>query len=107
MQNKPVDCHGGGKEVHACDVADAVELLLHADDMAGEVYSCCDRYVSELDVARIAQEVANSTAIINGEQRRPKNIIICDKIRSLGLQFGGEHLLRKTIQQLVDAVRAA
>ena len=100
---RTVECRGGGKEVHAGDVADAVDLLLHADDIAGEVYSCCDRYISELEVANLTKQLTGSAASIHGQARSPKNIIVCDKIRSLGLQFGGEQRLRHTIQQMIDA----
>ncbi|MDB4614433.1 NAD(P)-dependent oxidoreductase [bacterium] len=99
-----VTCDRGGKEVHAADVATAIDLLLHADDVAGEVYSCYDRYVSQWDVAQIAKEMIGSKSRIDGGQTKPKNEIISDKIKSLGMKFGGEQLLRDTIQQIVDVV---
>ena len=96
-----VHCERGGKEVHAADVAAAVDLLLHADGIAGEVYSCCDRYVSQLDVATLAREISGSNATITGHQTRPKNRIVCDKIKALGMRFGGDQRLRQTIEELV------
>jgi nucleoside-diphosphate-sugar epimerase len=53
----------GGKEVHASDVAKAVELLLSADakTVAGQAFNCYDRYIAEQDVARIAKELTGST----------------------------------------------
>src|SRR5688572_12237852 len=46
VQGQDVACQHGGKEVHAADVAKAVEILLTAVGVEGEAYSCCDRYVS-------------------------------------------------------------
>ena len=100
---RTVECIGGGKEVHANDVANAVDLLLYADNIAGEVFSCCDRYVSELEVANLAKQLTGSAASIYGSPKSPKHTIVCDKIQSLGLQFGGEKLLQRTIQQMIDA----
>ncbi len=97
------ECNGGGKEVHAADVAEAVDLLLHATDNAGEVYSCYDSYISQYDVATIAKELSGSNAQILGQQTRPKHQIVSDKIKGLGMQFGGEELLRLTIGELIAA----
>ncbi|MEX0819721.1 MAG: NAD(P)-dependent oxidoreductase, partial [Pirellulaceae bacterium] len=52
-----VQCSGGGKEVHAADVAKAVGILLTADGIAGEAFNCYDRYVSDLEVATLAKEL--------------------------------------------------
>lgn len=101
---KPVECTRGGKEVHAADVARAVDLLLNADGIAGEAYSCFDRYISQFDVATLAQELSGSSGEIRGGQTRPKNQIVTEKIRGLGMEFGGDALLRETIQQMVEAV---
>src|SRR5262245_29481727 len=35
VRGQPVDCRGGGKEVHAADVAKAVNILLSADGISG------------------------------------------------------------------------
>ena len=98
-----VECSRGGKEVHAADVADAVDLLLHKQDNAGEVYSCYDRYVSEFDVATLAKELTGSDSKILGKQTRPKNEIVSDKLKGLGFEFGGDSLLQKTIAELLAA----
>ncbi len=57
VEGKPVECHRGGKEVHASDVARAVEVMMAAVPTAitGEAFNCCDRYVSDHEVASIAQ----------------------------------------------------
>lgn len=98
-----VTCASGGKEVHAADVAEAVDLLLHSRDNAGEVYSCYDRYVSQFDVATIAQQLSGASGEILGQQTRPKNQIVSDKIRALGMRFGGNELLKNSINELLQA----
>ncbi|MCP4169257.1 MAG: NAD(P)-dependent oxidoreductase [Fuerstiella sp.] len=99
------ECRGGGKEVHAADVAEAVDILLHSNDNAGEVYSCYDRYVSQYDIAVIARELSGSDVEIPGKSAVPRHQIVSDKIKGLGMQFGGESLLKQTIQELIDASR--
>lgn len=106
VHGEEVQVEGGGKEVHVTDVARAVELLLDAPDVAGQVYNCCDRYVSEWDVATTAKEISGSDADIVGAQREPLNEIETGKIRALGLQFGGWTLFEQYIGYLVEAVRA-
>ena len=105
-RSETVHCSRGGKEVHASDVARAVGILLTAKGIAGEAFNCYDRYISDLDVANIAKELCGSTSRIVGEPRQPKNQIVTDKIRSLGMQFGGDPLLRQTVAELIDAERA-
>lgn len=104
-RGEPVECRRGGKEVHAADVARAVEIL-RADGVAGQVYSCYDRYISEYEVASIAKEITGSPSHISGERTSPKNQIVTDKLRGLGMKFGGEKLLVETVRQLCDAFTA-
>jgi nucleoside-diphosphate-sugar epimerase len=105
--NAPVECRRGGKEVHAADVARAVELLLSAPSaaIAGEAFNCCDGYVSEWEVALLAKELSGSRSPVAGGPTEPKHQISTAKLRALGMTFGGRDLLRQTIQELVDAVR--
>src|SRR5207302_10967435 len=42
LRGEPIATATGGKEVHAADVARAVELLLKADAIAGQAYHCYD-----------------------------------------------------------------
>ncbi len=98
---EPVHCERGGKEVHAADVARAAEILLKADNVAGEAYNCYDMYISEYDVAATTKSLTGSTSEISGEQPRPKHQINTDKFRALGMTFGGQHLLERTLKELV------
>jgi nucleoside-diphosphate-sugar epimerase len=102
VRGETVQCSRGGKEVHAADVAKAAGTLLTADGIAGESFNCYDRYISELDVATLAKELSGSTSEIIGETMQPKHQIITDKIRALGMQFGGDELLKQTIAELVE-----
>lgn len=103
-RGEPVECRRGGKEVHAADVARAVEILLAADGIAGQVYSCYDRYVSEHEVASLAKQFSSSSSEIAGERTSPKNQIVTEKLRALGMKFGGEALLNETVRELVATV---
>jgi nucleoside-diphosphate-sugar epimerase len=107
LRGEPVATAKGGKEVHAADVARATALLLNADAKAvtGQSFNCYDLYVAEEHVARIAKELTGSPSEIADLNRGPKNQIDTRKLRSLGLTFGGEPLLRRTVQELVEAHR--
>jgi nucleoside-diphosphate-sugar epimerase len=104
VNGEPVTCHRGGKEVHAADVAKAIGILLKADRIAGEAFNCYDRYVSEYDVATLAKRIAGSDSQIKGSQTKPKHQIETSKIRALGMEFGGDALLEKTVKEMVQAV---
>lgn len=101
-----VSCTLGGKEVHAADVARAVEILLNADStkVAGESFECYDMYISDYEVATIARSVSGGKGKIEGSAPTPKNEIVTNKIKGLGMTFGGRKLLEETIGQLVGAV---
>ncbi len=98
-----VRCEGAGKEVHAADVARAVEILLNAPakKIIGEAFNCYDMYISEYDVATIAKELSGSKAKIIGQQKRPKHQIETAKLRALGMEFGGRPLLEATVAALL------
>ena len=100
-----VTCERGGKEVHAADVARAVETLLDApaERIAGEAFNCYDRYISEFEVATIAKDRAGSRATIDGSPREPKHQIETGKLRALGMDFAGRPLLEQTIRQMLQA----
>lgn len=105
VAGRKVICQRGGKEVHAADVAKACEVLLQApaESIAGEAFNCCDRYVSEWEVAQLAKRFSQSDARIEGKQTSPKHEIVTSKLRGLGMEFGGPALLEETIAQLVTA----
>lgn len=98
---KPMNVDRGGKEVHAADVAKAVGILLSAEGTAGQAYNCYDRYVGEYEVACLAKEISGSDAVIDGQTRTPKHQIDTAKLRALGMDFGGQSLLRETVKQML------
>ncbi|HEX7379687.1 MAG TPA: NAD(P)-dependent oxidoreductase [Pirellulales bacterium] len=106
VRGETVTCRRGGKEVHAADVANAVGILLSApaNQIAGEAFNCYDRYISDWDVAKLTKEICASGAVIQGSQTSPNNQIQTEKLRRLGMEFGGETRLRETVKQLVEAV---
>jgi len=91
--------------VHAADVAKAVGILLTAPNVAGEAFNCYDRYVSQWDVAQLAKRLAGSSSEIHGGQTQPKNQIETQKLRDLGMKFGGDALLEQTIGELVNGTQ--
>lgn len=108
MGGQAVSTARGGKEVHAADVSRAVELLLGADSktIAGQAYNCYDMYVAEQRVAEIAKELTGSTSHIEKLKRGPKHQIATGKLRTLGMAFGGDLLLRRTVAELINAHRS-
>lgn len=98
---RPVDDASGGKEVHAADVARATALLLTAPGIAGQAYNCYDLYVSAEHVARLTREITGSESAISSRNRGPRHQIETSKLRALGMNFGGEALLRTTVQELL------
>jgi nucleoside-diphosphate-sugar epimerase len=105
LRGEPVASAKGGKEVHAADVARAIALLLNADAgvVAGQSYNCYDLYIAEEHVAQLAKELTGSVSEIAKLNCGPKNQIETRKLRALGMTFGGEPLLRRTVQELVEA----
>ena len=103
-ESRIVECSAGGKEVHAFDVARAVRVLLDAKGIAGESYNCYDMYISEYDVAMIAKNISGSQSKILGKPKSPKHQIDTQKLKSLGMTFGGKALLEKTVASLLDSV---
>jgi len=103
IQGKRIDDIGGGKEVHAADVAKAVGILLGAEKgiVAGQSYNCYDMFVTACNVATIAKKITNSNSIITENLRQPKNQIETSKLKMLGMSFGGRKLLEQTIANLV------
>ncbi|HUE69651.1 MAG TPA: NAD(P)-dependent oxidoreductase [Pirellulaceae bacterium] len=101
---KSVACQRGGKEVHAADVAKAADVLLNAQPevIAGQAFNCYDMYVSDWEVANLAKKLSGSKADILGKQTAPKHQIVTEKLRSLGMEFGGQSLLEQTVAELVS-----
>nr|AKB95188.1 UDP-glucose 4-epimerase [uncultured bacterium] len=100
-RGEEVHCRGGGKEVHAVDVAKAAGTLLTAEGIAGEAFNCYDRYISQYDVATLAKQLSGSSSQIIGQPTKPKHLIETGKLRGKGMEFGGSKLLEQTVTQLL------
>ena len=112
VEGKPIDNPRGGKEVHAADVAKAVDLLLTTaantpGSVAGQAYNCYDCYVAVEDVAQLAKDLTGSASEITKTNTGAKNQINTSKLQALGMRFGDKTLLQQTVKELVDAVRNA
>lgn len=103
---EPVSSSKGGKEVHAADVARAVRILLSADGIAGQAYNCYDMYIAEQEVAEIAKRLTGSMNEIANMKKTPKHQIETSKLRALGMEFGGNALLDKTISEMINAMKS-
>lgn len=90
----------GGKEVHADDVARAVEILLTTEGIAGQAYNCYDMYIADETVAEIARNVTGSASRIERLNGGPKHEIDTSKLRALGMEFGGRAILERTICEI-------
>jgi len=101
-RGEPIASSVGGKEVHASDVARAVEILLHAKGVTGQAYNCYDQYVAEQDVARIAKEITGSDSDIEDLNEGPVHEIDTSKLQALGMEFGGPVVLERTIGDMLD-----
>lgn len=102
QRGEPIDEPRGGKEVHAADVAKAVEILLSAEGIAGQAYNCYDRYIAQQEVAEIAKRLTGSTSVIEKRNKGAKHQIDTSKLRDLGMTFGGCALMEETVRQLLD-----
>src|SRR6185437_4105104 len=92
LRGEAIETARGGKEVHAADVAKAIGILLNAEAKAisGQAFNCYDRYIAEQEVARIAKELTGSKSTVADLNKGPKNQIVTEKLRALGMTFGGE-----------------
>lgn len=107
MRGSFVDHPTGAKQVHAADVAKAIALVIDAprETVKGEAFNCYDRFISDDQVIEIVQQLTGQSVNILQRAPSPKNIIDTRKIRSLGMEFGGQSLLEQTVRALVDTIR--
>lgn len=99
----------GGTEVHGRDVAAAILRLLAAPDVrvAGRIFNCSDLFVSTRDIAQmVAAAAGRDIALPDAVDSHAFTTMDCSALRSLGARFGGEALLRKTVERLVAAAIA-
>ena len=76
-----------------------------AGNDAGQTYNCCDRMISDFEVATIAKRITGSPSNISGQAKTAKHEIVTEKLQALGMRFGGTELLEQTIAELISAIR--
>ncbi len=99
----------GGTEVHGRDVAASVLRLLEApqEEVAGRMFNCSDLFVSTRQIAELVAEFSGrETPLPAPVDERAFNAMDCSALGALGVRFGGEALLRDTVEALVSAALA-
>lgn len=105
VAGETVDVSGGAKCVHVGEVARAASILLQTDEaVAGETFACCDRLISNHEVAAIAKRISGSDSVLAGQPKTGGNTIDTAKIRRLGMTFGDGGDLESTISGLVSKI---
>jgi nucleoside-diphosphate-sugar epimerase len=96
-----------GTEVHGGDVAEAVWRLLTADPerIAGRAFNCSDIAVDAARICAIVRELTGIDAPPPPDAPGPRVLMACPGLEALGMRFGGEPLLRRTLGELVRAVQ--
>lgn len=58
-------------------------------------------------MAQLAKALSGSPAVIEGEDTQPKHTVVTDKLEALGMRFGGDALLRQTLERLLASGASA
>lgn len=98
-----VEVEGGGKMVHASEVAAAVECLLTSppEQVGGETFNCTAGWIARRTVAEMAAKMVGSPSKISGAVPSSGRLMKTNKLRALGFQFDSDRLLRSTVESLV------
>ena len=97
---------GGGKIVHAGDVAAAVGCVLTAPagQIAGETFNCTGGFVPRRQIAELTAKTLGRSVEIVGEPPGVGNRMSTAKIESLGMRFDQSNRLLETVQALVSGL---
>lgn len=93
-----------GTEVHGADVAAAVRLLLTRPetDVAGRIFNCSDLYLSTREIAQIVQNLSGARGPLPAPcHDRDYPVMNADRLKQLGLRFGGRQRLEKTLADII------
>lgn len=97
---------GGGTEIHGADLASAVWALLVCDGVAGQVFNCSDRYVTDREIAGMMQRYAGMRGPLPGEPEGPPlRVLDCSRLASLGVRFGGLARIEETAGRVLELAR--
>ena len=111
VAGRDVDASGGGKVVHADDIARACETLIDADadKVRGETFNCTGGSVARRDVAELAVEVMRRRdpnfrpGEVSGDRPTGGTPMSTVKLEALGFEFRQAERLRETVETLVDS----
>lgn len=112
LAGQPVTSSRGGTEVHGGDVARTVVALLREASSsqwrAPDIVHLSDLYVTRRQLVALIREVAGKPGPLPPPPSEPpSNVLVCTKLAALGIELGGEPLLRRTIEELVHVLRSA
>ena len=107
MEGGPPPPPRAATEVHGEDVAEAVWRLLTADagKIAGRAFNCSDMVVDTTRIVSIVARLAGIEVAPPPPARPPGIVMACPGLAGLGMRFGGEALLERTLAGLVRAAR--
>ena len=105
VQGRAVECRRGGKEVHVVDVARATLLLLQVRGWPARPSTAMTDMCRSTKWRNWPLSAPVAHPVLSGERTRPQHEIQTGKIRQLGMDFGGEPLLRQTISQMVQQIQ--
>lgn len=100
---------GGGTEVHGADVARVIgEVLTRADLPQSDIIHLSDLYVTQREVVRLARHFAGKPGPLPpAPSTPPQNMLVCRRLREMGLALGGVPLLEATVAELVNIASKA
>ncbi|MEM7128139.1 MAG: NAD(P)-dependent oxidoreductase [Chloroflexota bacterium] len=97
----------GGTEVHGRDVARTILKLVQSPELAPDIVHLSDLYVTNRRIVEIAREIANRPGPLPPpSDTAMTNVLVCNRLSELGIELGGEPLLRETIRELVRATES-
>ena len=104
LAGEPVTASRTSTEVHGEDVAQAVELLLHAEPAAvcGRAFNCSDVTVSTRQIVARVAELGGVDADLPPASEAVVNPMACPGLLAMGWRPGGEAKLDATLQRLIS-----
>lgn len=104
-RGEPVTSTRAGTEVHIDDLARAILCLMEAPGIAGQCFNCSDLFVSDQEVGELAKVITGSCSPIAHTYHPPVNVMECDRLRALGVRFGGRTQLEAYVRQLLEEMK--
>ncbi|MBZ0296255.1 MAG: NAD(P)-dependent oxidoreductase [Anaerolineae bacterium] len=104
LRGEAITSTRGGTEVHGADVARVIWHVLSKSDAAADVIHLSDLYVTHRDIVRLVREISGRPGPLPAEPATaPVNMLVCNRLREMGLTLGGLPLLRATLAEMIAA----